>query len=65
MTVSGRDVVALVPVESVTVAVTVAVAMAVGVPEMAPEELPAKPAGRPLSDQLYGVTPPVALNPAE
>jgi hypothetical protein len=65
VTVRVKDVVAFAPLASVTVAVTVAAATAVGVPDMAPEELPDKPAGRPPNDQVYGVTPPVALNPAE
>ena len=65
VTVSVKEVLAFAPLASVTVALTVAAPMAVGVPDMAPEELPDKPAGRPPNDQVYGVVPPVALNPAE
>jgi hypothetical protein len=65
VTVSAKDTVAFVPRASVTVAATVATVTAVGVPDMAPDGLPDKPAGKPLSDQVYGMTPPVALKPAE
>jgi hypothetical protein len=46
----------------VTVNVKLAVPMAVGVPEMVPVLSNARPAGRvPLTDQVYGAVPPVAL----
>ena len=50
------------PVESVTVAVTDDVPAVVGVPEMAPEEDADRPAGRPLTDQVYAGVPPVAAS---
>src|SRR4051794_20659677 len=46
---------------SVAVTVTLYVVAVVGVPEITPvEALIARPAGRPVADQLYGVTPPEA-----
>jgi hypothetical protein len=50
--------------ESVTLTVKLEVPAVVGVPEITPPELKESPAGRlpELSDQLYGVTPPVAVS---
>ena len=53
--------------ESVTFTVNEAVPAVVGVPLICPELLKVRPAGREpeLSDQLYGVVPPLAANAAE
>jgi hypothetical protein len=49
--------------ESRTVTVTVFVAVAVGVPLMTPVvALKVSPAGRPVTDQVYGATPPAAVS---
>ena len=50
--------------ESVTLTVKFEVPAVVGVPEITPPELKERPAGRvpESSDQLYGVTPPVAAS---
>ena len=50
---------------SVTVKVGVTVPIAVGVPEMAPDEFIVRPAGRPVTDHVYGVVPPPAAMVAE
>ena len=52
---------------SVTLTVNEDVPAVVGVPPICPEALSAKPAGRvpELTDQLYGVLPPLAASKAE
>jgi hypothetical protein len=54
-------------VESVTFTVKVEVPVPVGVPEMTPEELRLRPIGSApeLTDQVYGVVPPVAPREVE
>ena len=53
--------------ESVTLTVNEEVPAVVGVPLICPEPLSVKPAGREpeVSDQLYGVLPPLAASDAE
>ena len=60
-----NDLVAVVPLASVTVALTLNPPRAVGVPLIAPLADAERPSGSPLAENEYGVTPPVALRLAE
>ena len=56
---------AVVPFASVTVTPTLELPVAVGVPLIAPEADAERPAGSPVTTQVYGCAPPVAASPAE
>jgi hypothetical protein len=49
------------PSESTTVTVAVVVPVADGVPEIRPPVVIERPAGRPVAENVNGVTPPVAV----
>ena len=55
----------LTPAASFTLALTVNVPAAVGVPLMVPAAVAVTPAGRPVTVQVYGGTPPDAVRLAE